>query len=78
LQDISRQALHKLVLRKVPLEQREDAEALYERHVKGVYADIIDFCSRLDRSLTPEQHQKLLDDNAAVRELIEAVKAANH
>jgi phosphate:Na+ symporter len=78
LPDISHQALHRLVLRKVPLEQREDAEALYERHVKGVYADIIDFCSRLDRSLTPEQQQRLLDDNAAARELIEAVKAANH
>lgn len=78
LQDVSREGLHRLVLRKVPLEQREDAEALYERHVKGVYADIIDFCSRIDQSLRPEQQQALLDDNAAARELIEAVKAANY
>lgn len=78
LQDLSREGLHRLVLRRVPLEQREDAEALYERHVKGVYADIIDFCSRIDRSLQPEQQQLLLDDNAAARELIEAVKAANY
>ncbi|WP_373184476.1 Na/Pi cotransporter family protein [Halopseudomonas sp.] len=78
LQDISRERLHRLVLRAVPLEQREDAEALYERHVKGVYADIIDFCSRIDRSLRPEQQKLLLDDNAAARELIEAVKAANY
>lgn len=78
LQDIPPQALHRLVLRKVPLEQREDADALYERHVKGVYADIIDFCSRIDQSLRPEQQQSLLDDNSAARELIEAVKAAHH
>lgn len=78
LQDISREGLHRLVLRKVPLEQREDAEALYERHIKGVYADIIDFCSRIDQSLRPEQQQALLDANAAARELIEAVKAANY
>lgn len=78
LQDLSREMLHRLVLRKVPLEQREDAEALYERHVKGVYADIIDFSSRIDQSLQPEQQQLLLDDNAAARELIEAVKAANY
>ncbi len=78
LQDLSPEMLHRLVLRKVPLEQREDAEALYERHVKGVYADIIDFSSRIDQSLQPEQQQLLLDDNAAARELIEAVKAANY
>ncbi len=76
LHDISREGLHRLVQRKVPMEQREDAEALYERHVKGVYADIIDFCSRIDQSLLQEQQQALLDDNAAARELIEAVKAA--
>ncbi|PCC99016.1 Na/Pi cotransporter family protein [Halopseudomonas pelagia] len=78
LSDLSREQLHKVVLRAVPEDHREDADALYERHVKGVYADIIDFISRMDLSLTPDQQQALMDYNAAARELIEAVKAAKH
>jgi phosphate:Na+ symporter len=78
LSDLSREQLHKVVLRAVPEDRREDADALYERHVKGVYGDIIDFISRMDLSLTPDQQQALMDYNAAARELIEAVKAAKH
>lgn len=78
LSELSRQQLHKVVLRAVPQERREDADALYERHVKGVYADIVDFISQLDLSLLPAQQQVLMDYNAATRELIEAVKEAKH
>ncbi|WP_022963550.1 Na/Pi cotransporter family protein [Halopseudomonas pelagia] len=78
LSDLSREQLHKVVLRAVPEDHREDADALYERHVKGVYADIIDFISQLDLSLLPAQQQALMDYNTAARELIEAVKAAKH
>lgn len=78
LSDLSHEQLHKVVLRVVPADQREDADALYERHVKGVYADIIDFISQLDVSLLPAQQQQLMDYNTAARELIEAVKAAKH
>lgn len=62
----------------VPLEQRVDADALYERHVKGVYGDIIDFISRLDTSLLPEQQQQLMQYSMAARDLVESVKAAKH
>ena len=78
LSDLSREQLHKAVLRRVPEEVREDADALYERHVKGVYADILDFISHMDLSLLPEQQQNMMDYHAAARELVEAVKAAKH
>ncbi|MFN3579073.1 MAG: Na/Pi cotransporter family protein [Pseudomonas sp.] len=78
LTDMSREELHRLVLRQVPMDQREDADALYERHVKGVYSDIIDFISHMDLSLRPEQQQRLMDLNASARELVEGVKAAKH
>ncbi|MEH6499992.1 MAG: Na/Pi symporter [Pseudoalteromonas distincta] len=78
LSELSHEKLHKIVLRAVPEDHREDADALYERHVKGVYADIVDFISQMDLSLRPEQQQILMDYNAAARELIEAVKAAKH
>ena len=78
LNDLSREGLHRLVQRPVPMDGREDADALYERHVKGVYSDIIDFISRMDLSLLPEQQQSLMDMSAAARELVEAVKATKH
>ena len=57
---------------------REDADALYEQHIKGVYADIVDFLSRLDVSLLPEQQQTMLNATMAARDLVTAVKAAKH
>lgn len=78
LKGLSAQELHQQVLRPVPAALREDADALYERHVKGVYADIIDFISRMDLSLLPEQQQALLQLGVASRDLVEAVKAAKH
>ncbi|SDU37745.1 Na/Pi cotransporter family protein [Halopseudomonas salegens] len=62
----------------VPMDERVEADVLYERHVKGVYGDIIDFISRLDTSLLPEQQQQLMDYSLAARDLVESVKAAKH
>ncbi|SDS73193.1 phosphate:Na+ symporter [Halopseudomonas sabulinigri] len=61
-----------------PLAAREDADALYHRHIKGVYGDIIAFRSRLDCELLPQQQQQLMDDMLSARDLVEAVKAAKH
>jgi len=61
-----------------PLAAREDADALYHQHIKGVYADIIAFRSRLDGELLPQQQQQLMDDMLSARDLVEAVKAAKH
>lgn len=70
--------LHDLVRQPVPLAMREDAEALYEHHIKGVYADMVDFMSRVDVSLLPEQQQAMLNASLAARDLVTAVKAARH
>lgn len=61
-----------------PLAEREDADALYHQHIKGVYADIIAFRSRLTCDLLPEQQQELMDDTLSAQDLVEAVKAAKH
>ena len=61
-----------------PLAVREDADALYHQHIKGVYADIIAFRSRLDCELLPKQQQQLMDGMLSARDLVEAVKAAKH
>lgn len=74
----SRTVLRDAVRQPVPLAMREDADALYEQHIKGVYADIVDFMSRLDVSLLPEQQQAMLNATMAARDLVTAVKAAKH
>ena len=70
--------LHKYVARPVPLDVREDADALYDRHIKPVYGQIIEFISRIDASLLPEQQHSVMNQNLAARDLVEAVKAAKH
>lgn len=70
--------LRKYLMRPVPLDQREDADALYDRHIKPVYAQIVEFMSRIDASLLPEQQRSVMDQGLAARDLVEAVKAAKH
>ena len=78
LAEMSPVQLHQAVRQPVPLALREDADALYEQHIKGVYADMVDFMSRLDVSLLPEQQHALLNTTMAARDLVTAVKAARH
>jgi phosphate:Na+ symporter len=70
--------LHQTVRHPVPLESREDADNLYEQHIKGVYADIVAFLAQVDVSLLPEQQQAMLNATMAARDLVTAVKAAKH
>ncbi|MDY3197592.1 MAG: Na/Pi symporter [Pseudomonadaceae bacterium] len=78
LAEMSTVQLHQAVRQPVPMELREDADALYEQHIKGVFADMVDFMSRLDVSLLPEQQHALLNTTMAARDLVTAVKAARH
>ena len=78
LPQMSRTALQEAVSQPVPLALREDADVLYEQHIKGVYADVVDFMSRVDVSLLPEQQQAMLNETMAARDLVTAVKAAKH
>lgn len=75
---MSPEQLQQLVSRPVAPELREDADALYDRHIKPVYGDIVEFISRIDASLLPEQQQRVMEQTLAARDLIEAVKAAKH
>lgn len=78
LAELTPSALHQAVRQPVQLAMREDADALYEHHIKGVYADIVDFISHVDVSLLPEQQQAMLNSSIAARDLVAAVKAAKH
>ena len=78
LPQMSRTALQEAVRQPAPLALREDADVLYEQHIKGVYADIVDFMSRVDVSLLPEQQQAMLNATMAARDLVTGVKAAKH
>lgn len=78
LAEMSTVQLHQAVRQPVPMALREDADALYEQHIKGVFADMVDFMSRLDVSLLPEQQHALLNTTMAARDLVTAVKAARH
>src|SRR5690606_4266100 len=70
--------VHQAVRQPVPLAPREDADALYQHHIQGVYAGMADVMARLDVSLLPAQQHALLNTTMAARDLVTAVKAARH
>lgn len=55
-----------------------DAEELYQRHIKGVYSDLLGFMSRLDVEMD-EGHQKFwVTCQVVALQLVDAVKDAKH
>ena len=55
-----------------------DAEELYQRHIKGVYSDLLGFMSRLDATMD-EEHQKFwMTCQVVALQLVDAVKDAKH
>jgi phosphate:Na+ symporter len=61
-------------------EQRHhlDAEALYQRHIKGVYGDLLSFMGRLDLPLDEAHQQFWVSSQLAALQLVDAVKDAKH
>ncbi|MCX7562542.1 Na/Pi symporter [Xanthomonadaceae bacterium XH05] len=56
----------------------EDAEALYQHHVKGVYADLLSFMGQWDAPLD-EAHQRFWAQSQLIAlDLVNAVKDAKH
>ncbi len=55
-----------------------DAEALYQRHIKGVYADLLSFMGRLDLPLDEAHQQFWVSCQLAALQLVDAVKDAKH
>lgn len=78
LTDIPPNEISATVRQPVALALREDADALYEHHIKGVYADIVDFVSHVDVSLAPAQQQFMINTATVAGDLVAAVKAAKH
>lgn len=55
-----------------------DAEELYQRHIKGVYSDLLGFMSRLDISMDEEHQQFWMTCQVVALQLVDAVKDAKH
>ena len=55
-----------------------DAEELYQRHIKGVYSDLLGFMSRLDASMDEEHQQFWMTCQVVALQLVDAVKDAKH
>lgn len=75
---LSRAQPDESALRARPDEHALDAEGLYQRHIKGVYADLLGFMSRLDVDMD-ESHQRFwVSCQIAALQLVDAVKDAKH
>ena len=55
-----------------------DAEELYQRHIKGVYSDLLGFMSRLDATLDEEHQRFWMTCQVVALQLVDAVKDAKH
>ncbi|MDM8349020.1 Na/Pi symporter [Pseudomonas sp. sp1636] len=55
-----------------------DAEQLYQRHIKGVYSDLLSFMSRLEVSLDQAHQHFWVSCQLAALQLVDAVKDAKH
>lgn len=66
-------------LRACPDAQSLDAEQLYQTHIKGVYADLLDFMSRLEVvHCSPKQRAFWMNCQMLALQLVDAVKDAKH
>lgn len=65
-------------LRAVPDRHALDAEALYQRHVKGVYGDLLAFMGRMELPMDEAHQQFWVSCQLAALQLIDAVKDAKH
>jgi phosphate:Na+ symporter len=55
-----------------------DAEQLYQRHIKGVYGDLLGFMGRLEVNLDEEHQRFWVSCQLAALQLVDAVKDAKH
>jgi len=70
--------LDEAILQAQPSPQSLDAEQLYQRHIKGVYGDLLSFMGRLETSLDEDQQRFWLSCQVAALQLVDAVKDAKH
>lgn len=55
-----------------------DAEQLYQRHIKGVYGDLLSYMGRLEASLDEAHSRAWLASQVVALQLVDAVKDAKH
>ncbi|MGP3788996.1 Na/Pi cotransporter family protein [Pseudomonas sp. B392_1p] len=55
-----------------------DADTLYQRHIKGVYGDLLSFMGRRELNLDEARQQFWLGSQVAALQLVDAVKDAKH
>lgn len=61
-----------------PSTSAQDADALYQRYIKGIYGDLLSFMGRLEVPLD-ESHQRFwVQSQMVAQTLVEAVKSAKH
>lgn len=65
-------------LRAAPDRHALSAEVLYQRHIKGVYGDLLSFMSRLEVPLDEEHQRFWLSCQVVALQLVDAVKDAKH
>ncbi|WP_447744703.1 Na/Pi cotransporter family protein [Pseudomonas nicosulfuronedens] len=65
-------------LRATPDRHALSAEVLYQRHIKGVYGDLLSFMSRLEVPLDEEHQRFWLSCQVVALQLVDAVKDAKH
>ena len=57
---------------------RLDAEQLYQRHIKGVYGDLVSYMGRLEVHLDEAHNQSWVASQLVALQLVDAVKDAKH
>jgi len=55
-----------------------DAEQLYQRHIKGVYGDLLSYMGRLEANLDEAHNQAWVASQLVALQLVDAVKDAKH
>ena len=55
-----------------------DAEQLYQRHIKGVYSDLVSYMGRLKANLDETHNREWIASQVLAMQLVDAVKDAKH
>ncbi|TBU96160.1 Na/Pi cotransporter family protein [Phytopseudomonas dryadis] len=66
------------LLRAAPEKFHFEAEALYQRHIKGVYGDLLSFMGRMEQPMDEEHQRFWVGCQVAALQLVDAVKDAKH
>ncbi|MGI6246048.1 MAG: Na/Pi cotransporter family protein [Pseudochelatococcus sp.] len=76
--EIDRVSRDRALLAARPAEHYLDAETLYQRHIKGVYSDLLAFMSHIDMPGDDERRAFWMTCQLAAMQLVETVKDAKH